>query len=150
MGSVSRFGLVLALIVAPALLAGCGCDGANFAWDPIDLELDDDDSFPEPTPTPEPDDDDSAIPIDDDDSAEPEWDEGTCGYDLGATQCFGQDFAVCEAGDGGGAFEWQLVETCEGETPICHDELGCLVCEPGTTVCDGPTVLECAEDGGGW
>ena len=147
MEPLARAGLCLLLAaLLPVGLAACGCDGVNFAWDPIDLDLDDDDLL-------ESDDDDSVQepPVDDDDSAvEPEWDEGTCGYDLGATQCFDQDFAICEVDEDSGLPEWQWVETCEGETPLCDDELGCMACEPGTTTCEGSSVMECADDGSGW
>ncbi len=88
------------------------------------------------------DDDDSANPGDDDDD-----DDATPGGDCdepGATTCNIIDFMICTGG------QWELVETCVDPTPICHDQLGCLVCDPGTTWCEGDTIVLCDEDGMGY
>ena len=94
------------------------------------------------------DDDDSGGGDDDDTSADDDDastdDDDAIGNDCdspGETDCQGTDFIICTEGT------WQLVETCGAPTPICHGQLGCLLCDPGSTYCDGDQVLECLEDG---
>ncbi|MCP4867765.1 MAG: hypothetical protein GY898_03500 [Proteobacteria bacterium] len=96
------------------------------------------------------DDDDSGGPGDDDDDTPDDDDDDTSDDDdqigedcdsPGETDCLGQNYVICTEGT------WQLVETCASPTPICHDQLGCLLCDPGSTYCEGDDVLECLEDG---
>ncbi len=88
------------------------------------------------------DDDDSANPgDDDDDDATDDDDAGEECDQEGETRCSGLDFLICSGGS------WEVVETCSAPTPICHDDLGCLACDPGSEYCDDNIVLECQEDG---
>ena len=48
---------------------------------------------------------------------------------------------VCDGG------AWQIEETCTAPTPLCDPALGCVVCDPGSTYCDGDRVMLCAPDG---
>jgi len=46
--------------------------------------------------------------------------------------------------------EWVERVVCEGRTPVCVDDLGCVACAPGDRRCQGNDVLECDEAGEGW
>jgi hypothetical protein len=85
-------------------------------------------------------DDDDSSGDDDDGTAGDDDDTGPCAPE-GATRCNGLAFSECQGGD------WDVIENCQAPTPICHDVLGCLACSPGTTFCDGNTVMGCSEDG---
>jgi hypothetical protein len=59
----------------------------------------------------------------------------------GAFDCEGNDYVECVDG------AWVVIEACDG---VCVDYLGCVVCVPGDTVCEGDVVMECTDDGMGW
>ncbi len=50
-----------------------------------------------------------------------------------------------ESGDG-----WAEVRECEGETPECIEDHGCVLCYPGNGECDGAVPLTCSPDGSSW
>jgi hypothetical protein len=72
-------------------------------------------------------------PADDDDDA----DTHHC-LDEGATSCMDGDFVLCVDG------AWVVQEECDD---YCDPELGCLVCAPGVSFCEGNSMMQCAEDG---
>ena len=45
---------------------------------------------------------------------------------------------------------WAEQELCEGRTPVCVHELGCLACEPGARRCQGNDVFRCDDSGDRW
>lgn len=55
----------------------------------------------------------------------------------GEVTCEAGDAVICVAG-------MELREECAGG---CLDGVGCVSCEPGTTVCDGDSVVVCGDDG---
>jgi hypothetical protein len=60
----------------------------------------------------------------------------------GALACQGKRLERCQ----GGAFV--VADDCAGRGLVCSGRLGrCTACEPGSTRCDGPTVLTCGADG---
>ena len=71
-----------------------------------------------------------------------EGDDDTAGCSPeGDHTCWGSDWMVCDGG------AWTVEETCTAPTPLCDPALGCVVCEPGSTYCDGDRVMLCAPDG---
>jgi hypothetical protein len=58
---------------------------------------------------------------------------------MGTVVCDGDVAKVC---DGMGGFSEE--QTCDG---ICQEGVGCLLCEPGTTECQGNVSMKCSEDG---
>ena len=57
----------------------------------------------------------------------------------GVIECEGGAAKVC---DGMGGYSKETA--CEG---VCKPGVGCLLCEPGATVCDGDVSMQCSEDG---
>jgi hypothetical protein len=57
----------------------------------------------------------------------------------GEIECEGGAAKVC---DGMGGYSKETA--CEG---VCKPGVGCLLCEPGATVCDGNASMQCSEDG---
>jgi hypothetical protein len=91
-------------------------------------------------------DDDDSSASDDDDTGQTDDDDATPGGECdteGETVCNVIDFMICNDE------QWELVETCLDPTPLCHDVLGCLVCDPGSTWCENGDVWLCDEDGMG-
>lgn len=60
--------------------------------------------------------------------------------------CDGDTYRRCSSS--GNA--WAEERLCEGATPICNRDLGCVVCQPHTGACAGDTPSQCADDGSGW
>ena len=59
----------------------------------------------------------------------------------GAQRCYMGNLERCSGG------QYTLAEECE---LACSDTLGCVVCAPGATTCDGVDAQICREDGTGW
>ncbi|MCB9563001.1 MAG: IgGFc-binding protein [Kofleriaceae bacterium] len=59
----------------------------------------------------------------------------------GQTRCDGTARQSCVDG------AWSTVETCAN---VCDNDLGCVVCLPGTGTCNGDTAHECRLDGSGY
>jgi len=79
----------------------------------------------------------------DDDDAGNDDDDATSNLctEEGATTCFIEDFMVCENG------EWTVQEECRDPTGICHNELGCLLCNPGREECVDNAIVACDDTG---
>jgi hypothetical protein len=78
--------------------------------------------------------------------AEPDSDEAVeC--DPGTIECTGTTFRRCnETGDG-----WADQGSCEGSTPVCAEDLGCVLCSPSIERdCDGDTPRTCNATGTDW
>ncbi len=83
----------------------------------------------------------SAASSDDSDDTDTGSDTGTDGNPCdveGETSCQENWWYLCQDG------EWILQETCD---VLCDDEVGCVLCFPGTTYCDFDVAMQCAEDG---
>ncbi|MCP4604127.1 MAG: hypothetical protein GY847_27000 [Proteobacteria bacterium] len=59
----------------------------------------------------------------------------------GETKCVLNTFYECTDG------EWVLTRECNGDTPFCHDDLSCLVCEPNAKTCKQGSEAICSADG---
>jgi hypothetical protein len=60
--------------------------------------------------------------------------------------CVGSVAGTCNAR----GTAWEDTVTCEGHTPLCVAEVGCVACEPGDRRCQGNDVVACTADGAGW
>ena len=65
--------------------------------------------------------------------------DGTCSGE--GQRCSGNSLQTCQGG------QWTDVEVCP---MACDDQLGCVVCVPGTGTCNGETATECLADGSGY
>jgi hypothetical protein len=61
----------------------------------------------------------------------------------GETRCFLSVYQLCQ---GGG---WVDQQDCSENDLQCDDELGCVVCVPRMTYCDGELLMQCNDDGTG-
>jgi len=61
----------------------------------------------------------------------------------GRTMCLGPELNTCTSGD------WTPTTMCAEPTPACDNDLGCVVCRPNSTWCDGQTIMQCSGDGSG-
>jgi hypothetical protein len=80
----------------------------------------------------------------------------------GGTDPYGDPYAIiCSPGqrgcDGAAAGRcndrgsaWEGLVPCEGHTPVCVPDLGCVACVPGARRCQGSSVLACEPDGSSW
>ena len=59
----------------------------------------------------------------------------------GAQRCTGNTLEICTDNS------WVVQEECP---QACSDQLGCVVCVPGTGTCNGDTATECRPDGSGY
>ena len=75
-----------------------------------------------------------------DTGSEGETGDEPCG--MGEIECVDGDAKVC---DGQGGYSGS--EACEGP---CVDGVGCLVCSPNETKCEGDVSMQCAPDGMSW
>ncbi|MBI5487736.1 MAG: IgGFc-binding protein [Deltaproteobacteria bacterium] len=63
----------------------------------------------------------------------------------GDYRCVGASVAeVCSGGHWGGGVP------CEERGEVCETDLGCVLCHPDMTHCEGDDVMVCAEDGRSW
>ena len=68
----------------------------------------------------------------------------TC--EAGLIDCAGETYRRCnDSGDG-----WADQYECTDPTPLCVDNLGCVMCRPHTGDCDGDTPRHCNAEGTGW
>jgi hypothetical protein len=63
----------------------------------------------------------------------------------GLSECTGDTLRVCDAGG-----VWSAPTDCAAAGKVCSNQLGCVVCLPGTATCVGDTSHACRPDGSGY
>ena len=62
----------------------------------------------------------------------------------GQFRCTGNVLQTCEGGT------WGTGISCEEQGDVCDEGLGCVLCRPGASRCEGNDVMRCATDGESW